>query len=221
MADAARVSECIKAMKDAVSIPVTAKTRIGIDEQDSYDFFQHFISELLAAGSDKIIVHARKAWLKGLNPKQNRSIPPLHYDYVYRLKNEFPAIPIIINGHIQTVEEVKAHLEQVDGVMIGRAAYQNPYQLVRINAWLEGRGELPSRSEIMMNYYDYLSHAYKNGEKLSLLLKPVFNIAHGISGARYWKQRLTLMQAAQQIDELPQLIEQLAERETEMSETAL
>lgn len=219
MADSRRVSDCIKAMKDAVSLPVTAKTRIGIDEQDSYGFFLDFVSSLIDAGADKTIVHARKAWLKGLNPKQNRTIPPLHYDYVYRLKKNFPTQPIIINGHIETVDDVKTQLTEVDGVMIGRAAYQNPYQLVKIDAWLEGNQEIPLRSAIMKNYYDYLNSAFKNGEKLSLLLKPVFNIAHGLSGARYWKQRLTAIQASQQIDELPQLIEQLAMREMEIAET--
>ncbi len=221
MADADRVSACIQAMKQSVTIPVTAKIRIGIDEHDSYAFFHDFASRLVDAGVDKIIVHARKAWLNGLSPKQNRSIPPLHYDYVYRLKNDFQAIPIIINGHIETIDDVKTHLGFVDGVMIGRAAYQNPYQLVRINAWLDGKQHLPARAVLMKDYYDYLVHSFNNGEKLSLLLKPVFNIAHGVSGARYWKQGLTNIQSSQKIDELPALIDGLAELEGKMTDKAL
>ena len=129
MRDTELVTNCIQAMRQRVKVPVTAKVRIGIDDQDSYDFFATFVQSLIDTGCEKIIVHARKAWLKGLSPKQNRTIPKINYDYVYRLKSEHPNIPIIINGDIKTITEIEDHLSLVDGVMLGRLAYENPYAL--------------------------------------------------------------------------------------------
>ncbi|WP_131783397.1 tRNA dihydrouridine(20/20a) synthase DusA [Legionella gresilensis] len=194
MAEAEHVADCIAAMKEAVSIPITAKTRIGIDHQDSYDFFANFAHKLVNAGCDKLIVHARKAWLRGLSPKQNRTIPPLHYDYVYRIKAELPAIPVIINGNILDLSAVKHHMNYVDGVMLGRLACKNPYALAVIQQWLFPNVEIKTRSQIIEIYLDYVIEQYQQGVPLSILLKPIFNFAHGLPLAKQWKDRLVLAQ---------------------------
>lgn len=196
MSESARVAECISAIKKAVTIPVTAKTRIGIDHQDSYEFFSNFARCLVDAGSDKLIVHARKAWLNGLNPKQNRTIPPVNYDYVYRLKSELSHVPVIINGNISTITEVKDHLAVVDGVMLGRLACDNPYAIARIHHEIYSNLPLLKRSELMLHYLPYIEKQHQLGESLSLLIKPIFNLAHGMPGASQWKQYL--MRAIQQ-----------------------
>ena len=194
MAEPQHVADCIKAMKAAVRIPVSAKTRIGIDEQDSYEFFRAFAHALVDSGCDKLIVHARKAWLHGLNPKQNRTIPPLHYDYVYRIKNEYPALPVVINGHVHSMDDIKLHLQQVDGVMLGRLACQNPYAIAMIHHALYPQTPLLSRLDILDSYANYVQTERANGVPMSLLLKPIFNMAHGLPIARKWKARLMEIQ---------------------------
>lgn len=194
MADPENVARCISAMKNAVSIPVTAKTRIGIDSQDSYDFFAAFAHKLVDAGCDKLVVHARKAWLNGLNPKQNRTIPPLHYDFAYRIKDELPTIPVVINGNIDTVEMVSHHMNFIDGVMIGRLACQNPYALGAIHRLFYPDSPVRSRVALMREYIDYMHGAFENGAPLSILIKPILNIAYGLPGAKQWKEQLTLAQ---------------------------
>lgn len=201
MAEPEHVAACIAAMKQAVSIPVTAKTRIGIDEQDSYEFFAAFANQLIQAGCDKLIVHARKAWLKGLSPKQNRQIPPLHYDFVYRIKQEFPKLPVIINGNIHTLEDVKQHMQQVDGIMLGRLAYQNPFALTAIHQFLFANEPTAKRSVVFREYFTYIQQQVTQGVPLSLLLKPIFNLSHGLAGAKYWKE--ILAQALQSKQLLP------------------
>lgn len=196
MAEPDHVADCIQAMKQAVSIPVTAKTRIGIDTLDSYDFFASFVHALVNAGCDKVIVHARKAWLHGLNPKQNRTIPPLHYDYVYKIKQELPSIPIVINGGINGLGDVQEHLKQVDGVMLGRLACQNPYAIATIHHALYPETPLSERSLVLENYINYALPMQENGVPLSLLLKPIFGLAHGLPGARMWKNKLMDIQQA-------------------------
>lgn len=185
-----KVAQCIQSIKKAVNIPVTAKTRIGIDQQDSYEFFRSFISRLIDAGADKLIVHARKAWLNGLNPKQNRTIPPVHYDYVYRIKQEFPQVPIVINGNIISLYDINEHLTRVEGVMLGRLACDNPYQIAVIHHALYPQIPLLTRSVIFQCYWDYLLAEYDQGVPLSLLVKPLFNLAHGMPGASQWKKKL-------------------------------
>jgi tRNA-dihydrouridine synthase A len=182
--------ECLLAMKDAVSIPVTAKTRIGIDDKDSYEFFYNYIKSLAAAGVSTFIIHARKAWLNGLSPKENRTIPPLIYDYVYRLKQENPDYTLIINGGILNIDHVKQHLKCVDGVMLGRLACQNPYAISRIESELFGSELLP-RNQILKKYFEYCKQQFSNGVSLSLLIKPILNLAHGLSGAKLWRQKLS------------------------------
>lgn len=193
MKEPKQVSDCIQAMRQAVTIPVTAKTRIGIDHQDSYEFFSDFVHHLLEAGAQKIIVHARKAWLNGLNPKQNRTIPPVNYDYVYRLKDEIPEIPVVINGNILNIEEIKNHLQFVEGVMLGRLACDNPFQITTIHQDLFPDTPKQTRSQVFELYLDYLLEEYSKGASLSLLIKPIFNLAFGLPGASQWKKTLMLI----------------------------
>lgn len=190
MAEPLHVADCIKAMKDAVQIPVTAKTRIGIDNQDSYAFFEAFATTLVNAGCDKLIVHARKAWLHGLNPKQNRTIPPLHYDYVYQIKEAMPTIPVVINGNINEIDEINAHLTQIDGVMLGRLACQNPYAIAKIHHALYPDMPLVTCTDVLNHYVLYALQEKARGVPCSLLLKPIFNMAHGLPIARKWKAAL-------------------------------
>lgn len=194
MAEPKHVAECIKAMKQAVTIPITAKTRIGIDYQDSYAFFSAFARQLVEAGCDKLIVHARKAWLHGLNPKQNRTIPPLHYDYVYKIKQELPSIPVVMNGNINELNEINKHLQQVDGVMLGRLACQNPYAIAVIHHALYPGTPLLKRSTILELYIDYARSMRQQGVPYSILLKPIFGLAHGLVGSRLWKNKLMNIQ---------------------------
>lgn len=197
-----KVAECILAMKEAVDIPITAKTRIGIDKEDSYEFFSSFAHTLINAGCDKLIVHARKAWLNGLSPKQNRTIPPIQYDYVYKIKQELPNIPVVINGNIQTIDAIQTHLQQVDGVMLGRLACQNPYAIACIHHALFPDIPLLSRNEIIQKYLIYIESLSDKRIPISLLLKPLFNMAHGLVGARRWKEQLLEVQRLKSFDEL-------------------
>lgn len=213
MNDPAKVVACIKAMCDATTIPVTAKTRIGIDHQDSYEFFSDFVHQLVEAGSQKIIVHARKAWLSGLSPKQNRTIPPVNYDYVYRIKQEIPHIPIVINGNIQNSQEVSVHLNSVDGVMLGRLACDNPYQIAELHKVLYPQIPKLTHSQAFSLYWDYLLDVYNKGDALSLLLKPVFNLAFGLPGASQWKKQLMLIMQTKDLSIFESLVQYLSEIE--------
>lgn len=194
MADVKLVTECIHALKNAVNLPVTAKTRIGIDHLDSYAFFEDFAHQLVEAGCDKLIVHARKAWLHGLNPKQNRTIPPVQYDYVYQLKKTLPQIPIVINGNIESLEAVHAHLQQVDGVMLGRLACQNPYAIALIHHALYPDYALLTREQYLQHYVAYLQQIDTTHVAISLVIKPLLNLFHGLPGARAWKAQLGIIQ---------------------------
>lgn len=213
MAESEHVAECLAAMKEAVSIPVTAKTRIGIDNQDSYAFFASFVHALINAGCDKLIVHARKAWLHGLNPKQNRTIPPVNYDFVYRIKEELEAVPVVINGNINSLAEIRQHEPYVDGVMLGRLVCQNPYALAAIHHHFYPDTPIRSRHAIMQDYFDYLCGQFEQGVPLSLLFKPILNFAYGLPGARRWKELLIQTQQSKQLSSLEFLLELLAELE--------
>lgn len=188
------VAECIFALKQAVRIPVTAKIRLGIDEQDSYEFFADFVKRLVDCGCDKLIIHARKAWLKGLNPKQNRTIPPVQYDFVYQIKKTHPKLPMVINGNIQSLSAIQEHLQQVDGVMLGRLACANPYELARIHQDLYPEHPLLSRQEVFAQYQEYMALQFQRGVPLSILLKPLFNLQCGMPNSKQWKQRLLVAQ---------------------------
>lgn len=184
------VDACIRAMKKAVTIPVTAKLRIGVDNQDSYAFFADFVRVLVAAGCDGFIIHARKAWLQGLSPKQNRTIPAINYDFVYQIKAELPQYPMIINGNITELDAIQHHIEKVDGVMLGRLCCDNPYALALIHKGLYPDCPVPSRSQAIAFYLDYARRQQLMGQPLSVLLKPLYQMAHGLPFAKNWKQQL-------------------------------
>jgi tRNA-dihydrouridine synthase A len=187
MREPALVGDCVQAMQQEVGIPVTVKCRIGVDDQDDYADLQHFTETMLEAGVGVLAVHARKAWLQGLSPKENRDIPPLDYERVYRLKREFPQLIVVINGGIVTVEQVQAHLRQVDGVMLGRAAYHDPYLLAQIEAALYGR-PLPSRGDILGHMRPYIEAELARGTALKHVSRHVLGLYQGEPGARGFRR---------------------------------
>ena len=189
MAEPQTVADLVKHMQAAVDIPVTVKHRIGIDDFDSYEFMVDFVEKVAAAGCTRFIVHARTAWLQGLSPKQNREIPPLRYDEVYRLKHDFPTLDIEINGGIETVADIKTHLQHVDGVMIGRAFYHNPYLLAEANS-LWG-APITKRSDILAQLYPYLEKHSAKGEALPTMTRHYLGLFQGLTGARKWRQALS------------------------------
>lgn len=215
MAEPDHVADCIRALKKAVSIPVTAKTRIGIDNQDSYEFFSSFAHKLVDAGCNKLIVHARKAWLHGLNPKQNRTIPPVHYDFVYKIKEELATLPVVINGNINTISEIDQHMLYVDGVMLGRLPCQNPYALAAIHHAFYPATAIRSRHDILHDYVNYVRTQFECGIALSLLLKPIFNFAHGLPGSKNWKEQLVQIQQLKEIHKFDEVLRRLDEMEQE------
>ncbi len=189
MAEPKTVAALVKNMQSAVDIPITVKHRIGIDHFDSYEFMRDFVTTVAEAGCQHFIVHARTAWLQGLSPKQNREIPPLRYEEVYRLKQEFPKLMIEINGGIESIADIKAHLAHVDGVMIGRAFYHNPYLLAEANT-LWGN-PVPKRSEVLAQLYPYLEAKVADGEVLATMARHYLGLFQGLTGARKWRQALS------------------------------
>ncbi len=193
MGEPALVADGIKAMRDQVSIPVTVKTRIGIDEQDSYEFLCEFIRQVSEQGGcDNFIIHARKAWLSGLSPKENREIPPLDYERVYQLKRDFPHLTMSINGGIKSLAEAKVHLQHVDGVMMGREAYQNPGLLAQVDRELFG-SELPAPDPVAVvrAMYPYIEAELANGTYLGHITRHMLGLFQGIPGARQWRRHLS------------------------------
>ena len=189
MARPVLVAECVAAMRDAVAIPVTVKTRIGIDDLDSYARFRDFAWAVAEAGCSTLIVHARKAWLSGLSPRQNREIPPLRHDRVYRLKREMPALEIVLNGGITTLEEAETALRRVDGVMLGRAAWHDLWLLAGVDRTLFGdTAPPPERSEVAGRYLAYAKR--QRGARLGELVRPLLGLCHGVPGARRWRRTL-------------------------------
>jgi tRNA-dihydrouridine synthase A len=192
MAQPMRVADCVAAMGQAVRIPVTVKHRIGIDDQDRYEDMAHFVQTVAAAGCERFTVHARKAWLKGLSPKENRDIPPLRYDDVYRLKQEFPHLVIEINGGIQTLAQAQAHLAQVDAVMIGRMAYDNPYVFATADqAVYSEEGTWRSRREVAEAMIPYTARWVEQGFKPHKITRHLLQLFTGQPGSRLWKRYLT------------------------------
>ncbi len=192
MAEPALVAECIAAMSQVVSIPVTVKSRIGIDDKDSYEELVQFIGTIADTGCKTFIVHARKAWLKGLSPKQNREVPPLDYERVYQLKRDFPGLEIIINGGITTLEQASGMLDQVDGVMVGREAYQNPYILAGVDNLLYGDiKETVSRQEIVRTLIPYIQEQLRLGLRLNNVSRHILGLFHGEPGARGWRRYIS------------------------------
>lgn len=193
MGEAALVADCIKAMKDSASIPITVKTRIGIDDQDSYEFLCDFIQTVAERGEcETFIVHARKAWLSGLSPKENREIPPLDYPRVYQLKRDFPALTIAINGGVKTLEEAKTHLQHLDGVMMGREAYQNPGILAQVDRELFGIDTAtPDLAGVVRAMYPYIERELSGGASLGHITRHMLGMFQGIPGARQWRRYLS------------------------------
>jgi tRNA-dihydrouridine synthase A len=190
MAEPVLVADCVRAIKDAVAIPVTVKHRLGIDSIEAYDFVRTFVETLAQAGCDAFIVHARNAILKGLSPKDNRQIPPLKYDYVYRLKSDFPDCNIVINGGISTAQQARGHLERVDGVMLGRAAYHDAYVLAQLDASLSGK-QAPTRRHIADEMFRYATSQGESGVPLRAITRHMLGLYHGQPGARTWRRMLS------------------------------
>ena len=192
MAQPELVAECVVAMKSATSLPVTVKHRTGIDDQDSWGELVKFTQLQIDAGVDALIIHARKAWLKGLSPKQNRDIPPLQYDWVYNLKEMFSDTEIIINGGIKTLDQCKQHLQHVDGVMLGREPYANPYMLAKLDAELFGDShDIPDRKQVLQAFYPYIESQMEKGMPFSKIIRHIIGLFHGQPNGRQWRRYLS------------------------------
>jgi len=190
MAEPALVADCVKAMVDAVSIPVTVKHRIGIDQSESYEFVRDFVGTVSAAGCPTFLVHARNAWLKGLSPKENREVPPLRYEWVHRLKREFPHLNFALNGGLTTTGQVTRELELLDGVMIGREAYHNPWWLAQWDSEFFGAALAPiTRESVEERMTEYMaSEAQARGTPWSAIARHMLGLRNGLPGARRWRQ---------------------------------
>ena len=192
MAEPLVVAECVDRMRASVDVPVTVKTRIGIDGMDSVEFLYAFVEAVLDAGCERLIVHARKAYLQGLSPKENRNVPPLNYARVYQLKRDFPATTVIINGGITSLAECETHLEQVDGVMIGRQAYQNPWLLTELESLQERPATRPTtRSDVVEAMLPYVERELSAGLPLNHITRHILGLFAGRPGARSWRRYLS------------------------------
>jgi len=189
MAEPRTVADGVKAMRDAVGIPVTVKHRIGIDQVEDYAFVRDFVGTVSQAGCDVFIVHARNAWLKGLSPKENREVPPLRYETVYRLKRDFPALAICLNGGVTREDEIQVHLQHIDGVMVGREAYHNPWVMVGWDAQFFGiDASHVDREEVERRMVEYMERRAAAGEPWSRVARHMLGLYNGLPGARRWRQ---------------------------------
>jgi tRNA-dihydrouridine synthase A len=192
MAEPSLVADCVAAMDAAASVPVTIKTRIGIDDMDSYALLASFVEHMQSAGCDTIIIHARKAFLQGLSPRENRSVPPLRYDYAYRIKQQFQDLSVVLNGGIESLEAAREHLEHVDGVMLGRAAYHNPYLLAGVDNQIFGESTpVPSRDDIVERMLPYIERELIRGTPLKHITRHMLGLYQGVPGARHWRRHLS------------------------------
>lgn len=185
------VAECVAAMKRVVKIPVTVKHRIGIDDQDSYDDMRYFVTIVADAGTERFTVHARKAWLSGLSPKENRTVPPLRYEEVYRLKREFPYLTVELNGGIRTLEGARAQLSHVDAVMIGRAAYETPYVMAMADRNFYESDYRPTLGDVVSAFLPYLESQLAGGVPLKSMTRHILGLFSGVPGARAWRRHLS------------------------------
>ena len=185
------VADCLSKMQAVTKLPVTIKTRIGYDDVEDYENLYSFISTLKSTGVKTFIIHARKAMLGKFTPKQNLNIPPLKYEYVYKLKKDFPNEEIIINGGITKVNEIRSHLKNTDGVMIGRAAYHTPYLLADIEREIFKNKNIPTRQEVIENLIPYIKTEIKKGTRLNQIMRHTLGLFHGQTGASYWKRYLS------------------------------
>ncbi len=193
MAEADLVAECIAAMKAEVSIPVTVKTRIGIDDLDSYEFLTDFITRVSEKGGcEQFTIHARKAWLSGLSPKENREIPPLDYSRAYQIKQDFPHLSIAVNGGVKTLQEAQEHLQHLDGVMVGREAYQNPYLLAEVDQQIFGlTTPVKKRTQVVEEMFPYIEQQLANGVYLGHISRHMIGLFQNMPGARQWRRYIS------------------------------
>ncbi|EMW7173409.1 tRNA dihydrouridine(20/20a) synthase DusA [Vibrio fluvialis] len=193
MAEPDLVAQCVAAMKEVVDIPVTVKTRIGIDDQDSYEFLTNFVTLVSEKGGcDQFTIHARKAWLSGLSPKENREIPPLDYPRAYQLKQDFPHLIIAVNGGVKTLAEAKEHLQHLDGVMIGREAYQSPYLLAEVDQQIFGLDTpVKKRSQVVQEMYPYIEQQLAQGSYLGHITRHMLGLFQNMPGARQWRRHIS------------------------------
>jgi tRNA-dihydrouridine synthase A len=193
MAEPDLVAQCVAAMKEVVDIPVTVKTRIGIDDQDSYEFLTNFVTLVSETGGcEQFTIHARKAWLSGLSPKENREIPPLDYSRAYQLKQDFPHLTIAVNGGVKTLAEAKEHLQHLDGVMIGREAYQSPYLLAEVDQQIFGLDTpVKKRSQLVQEMYPYIEQQLAQGSYLGHITRHMLGLFQNMPGARQWRRHIS------------------------------
>ncbi|WP_281170131.1 tRNA dihydrouridine(20/20a) synthase DusA [Vibrio pacinii] len=193
MADPKLVAECVAAMREVVDVPVTVKTRIGIDDQDSYEFLTDFVSIVSEQGGcDQFTIHARKAWLSGLSPKENREIPPLDYPRAYQLKKDFSHLTIAVNGGVKTLADTQAHLEHLDGVMVGREAYQNPYILSEVDQLIFGLDKpVKKRRQVVEEMYPYIEQQLTQGAYLGHITRHMLGLFQNMPGARQWRRYIS------------------------------
>lgn len=192
MAEPELVAECVAAMQAVVDIPVTVKTRIGIDHQDSFSEFADFIATVQQGGCGVFIIHARKAWLNGLSPKENRTIPPLKHDWVYRIKEQFPNQAFILNGGIKNLSEATTHLGHVDGIMVGREVYSNPYALHDVDRlYYHKRGPIKTPHQVLAEFLPYVEKEVSKGTRLNVLSRHVIGLFHGQPGAKAWRRYIS------------------------------
>ncbi|WP_299692574.1 tRNA dihydrouridine(20/20a) synthase DusA [uncultured Vibrio sp.] len=193
MAEPELVADCVSAMKEVTDMPITVKTRIGIDDQDSYEFLTQFISTVSEkAGCEQFTIHARKAWLSGLSPKENREIPPLDYDRAYQIKKDFPELVIAVNGGVTTLEQTKEHLQHLDGVMIGREAYHSPFILAEVDQQIFGLDTpIKKRSQVVEEMYPYIERELSNGASLGHISRHMLGLFQSMPGARQWRRYIS------------------------------
>ncbi|MEA2935047.1 MAG: tRNA-dihydrouridine synthase, partial [Variibacter sp.] len=223
MAEPALVGECVAAMKAAVAVPVTVKCRIGIDEQDPQEALPALTDAVVRAGADALIVHARKAWLKGLNPRENREIPPLDYGLVYRLKREYPALPIVINGGVASLDEAQQHLEHVDGVMLGRAAYQEPWRLIDVDTRFFGAlAPFADMKQALLALVPYVEAELARGTRLHAITRHLHGAFRAVPGARAFRRHLATVavKPGAGADVLRQAVAMVRDVQTECVDTA-
>lgn len=218
MAQPQRVADCVSEMQAASQLPVTIKHRIGIDENDSIEELFHFVETVAEAGCKTFIVHARKAWLKGLSPKQNRDIPPLRYDAVHQLKQSMPQLEIIINGGIDSLTEAQAQLSHVDGVMLGREIYHNPYILAQVDQqFYQSSRAVPSRTDIVEAFLPYVAMQLKQGTRLHAMSRHILGLFNGMPGAKKWRRHISenASREGAGVEVLQQALSHVADADTE------
>lgn len=192
MKEPERVAECVAAMRAASAVPVTVKMRLGVDELDSYEYLFDFVRTVAAAGCEVFIIHARKAWLNGLSPKQNREVPPLRYEVAQRLQRDFPALRIVVNGGIQTLTAMQQHLVAFDGVMIGREAVANPYLFADVDRrFFDACAPVLTREQVLRNWLPHVQAELARGVPLARMLRHALGLFQGCSGARRWRRQLS------------------------------